>query len=384
VNDLYGHLEGDAVLRGVARLLEQNSRRSDVVARYGGDEFVILMPETTVEQAQQLANKWRAYIASDLPLRAKSITASFGIASYPLHGATPQELIQVADSAMYLAKHQGGNHVSTADQFDPQNAPRWKRDVLEAYLGISPRRPFVAGPETFGEISRRVKQFVRAFREPGIAGAEQLPLGFVQTLVSLADAIEAHDHCTQGHSRKVSAYAVMAAQRLGLTLREVEEIRMAALLHDVGKIGIPDAILNKAGPLEAPEWVTMQTHAALGADLLQSIGALGGVPEIVRHHHESYDGSGYPGALCGPQIPLGSRLIAIADAYDALTSERAFHKLRNADEAFAELQRCASLQFDHELVRVFVETVGELPSPIIDSSFAAPGFCAPAELEHRP
>jgi diguanylate cyclase (GGDEF)-like protein len=129
VNDLYGHLDGDAVLRVVARILEQNCRRSDVVARYGGDEFVVLMPETTVEQAQQLAGKWRAWIESDLLLREKGVTASFGIASFPLHGTTPQELIQAADAGMYLSKDQGGNCVVAGDQHDSQAAPR-KRDAL--------------------------------------------------------------------------------------------------------------------------------------------------------------------------------------------------------------------------------------------------------------
>ncbi len=119
VNDFYGHLEGDVVLQRVGHILEQNCRRSDVVARYGGDEFVILMPETTVEQARQLASKLRGWVAADPLLRDKNITASFGIAGFPMHGSTPQELIQVADSSMYLSKHQGGNSVSSAEQGDP-------------------------------------------------------------------------------------------------------------------------------------------------------------------------------------------------------------------------------------------------------------------------
>ena len=137
VNDFYGHLEGDLVLQRVGQILETNCRRSDVVARYGGDEFVILMPETTMEQARQLSSKLRGWVAADPLLREKNISASFGIACYPLHGASPQELIQVADASMYLSKHQGGNTVSTADHVDPNEARRWKRDVLEAYLGVT-------------------------------------------------------------------------------------------------------------------------------------------------------------------------------------------------------------------------------------------------------
>ena len=127
VNDFYGHLEGDVVLQRVGHILEQNCRRSDVVARYGGDEFVILMPETSVEQARQLASKLRGWVAADPLLRDKNITASFGIAGFPIHGSTPQELIQVADSSMYLSKHQGGNSVSTAEQGDPTTPSAGRR-----------------------------------------------------------------------------------------------------------------------------------------------------------------------------------------------------------------------------------------------------------------
>src|SRR5580658_7640617 len=159
VNDFYGHLEGDLVLQRVGHILETNCRRSDVVARYGGDEFVILMPETNMEHARQLATKLRGWVSADPLLREKNISASFGIACYPLHGASPQELIQVADASMYLSKHQGGNTVSTADHVDPNEARRWKRDVLEAYLGVTLKRLFSTGPEAFDEIHQRLRQF---------------------------------------------------------------------------------------------------------------------------------------------------------------------------------------------------------------------------------
>src|ERR1700719_795191 len=169
VNDFYGHLEGDLVLQRVGQILETNCRRSDVVARYGGDEFVILMPETTMEQARQLSSKLRGWIAADPLLREKNISASFGIACYPLHGASPQELIQVADASMYLSKHQGGNTVSTADHVDPNEARRWKRDVLEAYLGVTLKRLFTTGPEAFEEIYLRLRQFTDSLPSTEIA-----------------------------------------------------------------------------------------------------------------------------------------------------------------------------------------------------------------------
>jgi diguanylate cyclase (GGDEF)-like protein/putative nucleotidyltransferase with HDIG domain len=362
VNDFYGHLEGDVVLQRVGHILEQNCRRSDVVARYGGDEFVILMQEAGIEQARQLAGKLRAWIASDRLLRDKNITASFGIAGFPVHGSTPQELLQVADSSMYLSKHQGGNAVSSAEQGDPNDRKRWKKDVLEAYLGVTLKRLFATGPEAFEEIYRRLEQFTRSLSEQGVDSDDgTLPPAVVETVTSLAFAIDGKDQYTQGHSQKVSAYAVILAQGLGMNEAEVEEIRLAALLHDLGKVGIPETILNKSGPLDPTEWETMKTHADLGFQILEPLKPMERIRHMVRHHHECFDGSGYPLRLKGEQIPYGSRVIAIADAYDTITSARSYKKPRSPEDAFSELQRCAASQFDPEIVAVFIAAMKRGP-----------------------
>jgi len=403
VNDFYGHLEGDAVMQRIGQVLEQNCRRSDVVARYGGDEFVILMPETNVEQSRQLANKLRGCINSDPELQEKNITASFGIATFPQHGSTPQELIQVADASMYLSKHQGGNAVSTAEHYDPKQAKTWKRDVLEAYLGVTLKRLFSTGPEAFEEVYRRLQQFTQSLPMarlvPGKEGAEppgaaaehdasfalsELNPAVIETVTSLAFAVDAKDHYTQGHSQKVSAYAVLLAQGLANgaaspagnhslapgsyrpTPPEMEEIRLAALLHDVGKVGIPEAVLNKMGPLDEDEWEVMKRHATLGAKILEPLRGISRIREMVKYHHEFYDGSGYPEGLAGQKIPLGARIISVADAYDTITSDRTYKKARTVEEAFAELERCAGTQFDPELVRVFIQTMRRQPHPIVE------------------
>src|SRR3984893_13516900 len=240
VNDFYGHLEGALVLHRVGHILEPNCRRSDVVARYGGDEFVILMPETNMEHARQLSSKLRGWVSADPLLREKNISASFGIACYPLHGSSPQELIQVADASMYLSKHQGGNAVSTADHFDPNEAKKWKRDVLEAYLGVTLKRLFATGPEAFEEIYQRLRQFTEslAATEPTNGqppatterGPQALPQAVLDTVTSLAYAIDAKDHYTQGHSQKVSAYAALIAEAMGMKDTEIEAIRLGAVL----------------------------------------------------------------------------------------------------------------------------------------------------------
>ena len=381
VNDFYGHLEGDLVLQRVGHILETNCRRSDVVARYGGDEFVILMPETNMEHARQLSSKLRSCVAADPLLREKNISASFGIACYPLHGSSPQELIQVADASMYLSKHQGGNTVSSADNFDPNEAKKWKRDVLEAYLGVTLKRLFSTGPEAFEEIYSRLKQFTEslASTEPitdeppsTLDGPQALPQAVLDTVTSLAFAIDAKDHYTQGHSQKVSAYAALIAESMSMSEAEVEEIRLGAVLHDIGKVGIPEVILNKSGALNAEEWETMKSHVNFGAKILDPLTPLARIREMVLHHHEFFDGSGYPEGLMGQEIPLGARIISIADAYDTITSDRVYKKGRPSADALQELERCSNAQFDGAIVELFVRTMRQLPNPIIEVVAAAP------------
>ena len=385
VNDFYGHLEGDMVLQRVGHILEANCRRSDVVARYGGDEFVILMPETSMEQARQLASKLRSWVCADNLLREKNVSASFGIACYPLHGSSPQELIQVADASMYLSKHQGGNAVSTADHFDPGEAKKWKKDVLEAYLGVTLKRLFATGPEAFEEIYQRLKQFTESLaateagngvtlapQVPEGAGPQALPQAVLDTVTSLAFAIDAKDHYTQGHSQKVSAYAALIAEAMEMSEAEIDEIRLGAVLHDIGKVGIPEQILNKSGPLNPDEWETMKSHVVFGAKILEPLTPLARVRDMVHHHHEYFDGSGYPHALRAEEIPLGARIIAVADAYDTITSDRTYKKGRTAEDALAELERCANAQFDARIVEIFVRVMKQQANPIIEVASLTP------------
>src|SRR2546429_4663852 len=384
VNDFYGHLEGDLVLQRVGQILETNCRRSDVVARYGGDEFVILMPETNMEHARQLASKLRGWVSADPLLREKNISASFGIACYPLHGSSPQELIQVADASMYLSKHQGGNAVSTADHFDPNEAKKWKRDVLEAYLGVTLKRLFSTGPEAFEEIYQRLRQFTESLATTEITGGpstlseppdgpQALPQAELDTGTSLAYAIDAKDHYTQGHSQKVSAYAALIAEAMSMNDAEVEEIRLGAVLHDIGKVGIPEQILNKSGPLNPEEWDLMKSHVVFGAKILEPLTPLARIRQMVLHHHEFFDGSGYPDALVGEDIPLGARIVAVADAYDTITSDRTYKKGRPASDALAELERCANAQLDAKIVQIFVQAMRQLPNPIIEVASLSTG-----------
>jgi diguanylate cyclase (GGDEF)-like protein len=367
VNDFYGHLEGDVVLQVVGRILEQNCRRSDVVARYGGDEFVILMPETNAEPASQLAAKLRSLIAADPLLLDKGITASFGIAVHPEHGATPPDLIQAADAAMYLSKHQGGNMITLG------SAPRAARPGggPESFLILLPRRHLGTGPEAFEEVKARFEQYSRSMA--GCMTAENcadVPAQVVEAIVALAVALDGRVPFAQGHSRRVCDYAMLLARRAGVTGEEAEEVRLAALLHDVGRLGVPEIVLNKPDRLTAEEWEAMRTHSVLGGELLKPVRAFRRVEELVRHHHEAYDGTGYPDKLKGTQIPMGVRILAIADAYDSMTSPRAFRPALTPEQALSELERCSGKQFDPELTHLFVSTVHGLPNPLLDATYA--------------
>jgi putative nucleotidyltransferase with HDIG domain len=241
---------------------------------------------------------------------------------------------------------------------------------------VTLKRLFSTGPEAFEEIYHRLRQFTEslAATEPNTGkgasaaaqGPQALPQAVLDTVTSLAFAIDAKDHYTQGHSQKVSAYAALIAEALGMNDSEVEEIRLGAVLHDIGKVGIPESILNKNGPLNLEEWETMKSHVTFGAKILDPLTPLARIREMVLHHHEFFDGSGYPEALTGENIPLGARIIAVADAYDTITSDRTYKKARSAPDALAELERCANAQFDGAIVEVFVRTMRALPNPIIE------------------
>ena len=157
---------------------------------------------------------------------------------------------------------------------------------------------------------------------------------------------------------------------MGIKDEEMEEIRLGAVLHDIGKVGIPESILSKNGPLNPEEWETMKAHVKFGAKILDPLTPLARVREMVLHHHEFFDGSGYPDALTGENIPLGARIIAIADAYDTITSDRTYKRARKAIDALAELERCKNAQFDGAIVELFVRTMRAQPNPIIEVAAA--------------
>jgi diguanylate cyclase (GGDEF)-like protein len=346
VNDTMGHLEGDLVLARIGRLLEQKCRQSNVVARYGGDEFVILMPETSVEQAQILSERLRLWIATDPMLNERQITGSFGVATFPLHGATVEDIVRVADAGMYSSKRAGGNRVSTAEELGMGDVIPQKQMIMAAMESFLQHDR--SGPEAEEELLAMVGKLNAALRE---MGSLDLLKEAVRTLTIAAEAREIHG---SGHGEAIARYAEAIANELSLPQDELDDLVYAARVHDVGKIVIPERILNKATALTADEFAIIKQHPGLGARVVEAAGASGRIRETVRHHHEHFDGSGYPDGLKGEHIPLGARIISVCEAFVNMTSERSYATLKSPTEAVAELEELSGTRYDGMLVRILI------------------------------
>ena len=317
INDSFGHLFGDEVLKKVSSALQESVRESDLLCRYGGEEFCVLMPQIDIAEAQEIAERLRHEIAS-IELADTSITASLGVSSIELGAEDPQDLLDQADKCLYVAKRGGRNCVVRFDQIteDEQltTSEPIKRDGEESRVAI----PFHA-------------------------------------VTALVSALGFRDSSTAEHSRRVADLCVGISTGL-LSSREIYVLEIAGLLHDIGKIGIPDAILLKPGPLTEREWKSMGLHDQIGVEIIESTFDCAALTEIVRAHHAYYGGTAdRPELPQGDAIPVGARILAIADAYDAMTSDRVYRKGRSSEEAVAELRRCAGEQFDPVLVESLVE-----------------------------
>ncbi len=315
LNDGYGHAVGDAVLREFAELVRTQLRGMDTVGRWGGEEFVVILPEMQVEDALHVAETVRSTVAAHT-FRVGGglhLTCSIGLASYPAHAQEREGLLSAADRAMYAAKHFGRNQVHAAN--DP---------AVLALFAVSP-------PE---------------------GGREEAALvGVVEALVAL---VEARDHLTGHHSHQVAALALQLALALNWLSLEAQMLALAGQLHDVGKVAIPETILQKPAALTAEEWDVMRTHPAVGADVVSRIPALRPLAPVIRAHHERWDGQGYPDQLTGEAIPLGARILAVADAYQTMIVDRPYQPARPPAGALAELRRCAGSQFDPQVVDVLL------------------------------
>lgn len=315
-NDIYGHVLGDEILKETGQVIRDSIRYVDIGARYGGDEFAIILLQTHLDGAVVLAERIRQQFALLMTGKGIPLTCSIGIASWRTDGVTREKLIQAADSALYHAKRTGGNRLYVA------------RDLPVVESGQACP---TAKPTSSAEITSIV--------------------------YALAATVDARDHYTYGHSTNVSQYAREIAEAIGYSKDAIERVRAAALLHDIGKLNLPDELFTKSGRLSDEDWEMIRHHPELGVSILKFIVGLQGCLDAVLFHHERYDGKGYPRGLKGKNIPLDARIMAVADTYDALTSERPYrHSKLSPEEAIIELERCAGTQFDPEIVKVFAKS----------------------------
>jgi len=313
INDQYGHPTGDRVLSQVAARLRQGGE----AFRLGGDEFAVLLPEhdeaAAYETAMSIIQRLR-----EMPLEhSERITVSAGVATFPVQGVARDELIRFADGALYWAKEHGKDRVRI-----------YRPEIVE-----------------LAELKKLAGAADRAARFRAAAG--------------LARAVDERDVYEGSHSERVAELAARVAERLGMEREEIELTRLAASLHDLGKLAVPEELLRKPGPLTDGERLVLERHPQIGYRMLDSLD-IDPVAEWVLHHHERWDGAGYPDGLHGDDIPLGARIIFVADAFDAMTHDRIYQRKLSIDAALIELEDCTGTQFDPDAVNALVEEMTPL------------------------
>ncbi|MFC1906936.1 diguanylate cyclase [Chloroflexota bacterium] len=324
-NDTHGHLAGDEVLRQVGQAIKGSLRNTDMAFRYGGDEFALILASTSPDNAHKVSERVRSNIEEGMSSKELPITCSLGVSSWPADGLMKDALIQSADSTLYHAKR-WGNRTCLASELIPPNV-------------------------TPSEASSSAKQ------------------GMLSTIYALAATVDARDHHTYGHSRQVSNYAAALGEALGLTPEKLSILHTTALLHDIGKIGISDEVLNKSEHLSEQDLKPVYSHPTLGVSILRHIDGLAACLPGIQYHHERYDGTGYPTGLKGNNIPLDARIVSIADAFEAMTSPRPYRqRTLSYQEALDELGRHKNTQFDGELVDIFANLMRQLTPPELEAA----------------
>lgn len=353
INRELGHAKGDEIIRLVADKVTQNIRSNDSAGRYGGDEIAIILPETDIAEAKYLAEYLTYSLSCCLVDDVGPIKVSVGIASYPDSTSDQEKLLILAEQAMYISKSRGyKNGVSaivSSEDFD-----FWDDMALSSFASVLTKRHASIGINFEEEL-------VSKFHNEEIISQNHL----LEVVTSLAAAIDAKDEYTKGHSTSVSRYSEALARSLNLPEKEVERIKLGALLHDIGKIGIPENVLSKPTALSDEEWEIMKQHPDIGArKVLLPNESLHDLIPIVKYHHEHVDGSGYPERLKGEDIPLSARIVSVADAYHALISDRPYRKGLSVKKACEILKLGSGIQWDAELVRQFIMIAPSLATTV--------------------
>lgn len=363
INDRFGHPAGDTVLKTVAHLIHANCRDVDIPVRYGGEEFLLVLPEVNQDGAVVVAERIRKALVDTVVTHEAlkiTISGSFGVASFPEDADQQQQLLDLADKSLYLSKRLGRNQVHTAS--DLMFAPNDEKDE----------------PST-REVADQVKEQkgVGDFVAPAISQQamtqDELVPEVVDMVKSLASTLYSKSEYNKVHHLEVARMSELLAKVMGLTAQQVEQIRVAGLLHDVGLLKLKQEVLDKPGILSLEERELVNQHAVLGADLLRPVRALREICNVIESHHERWDGTGYPKGLAGENIPLAARIISIVDAYHAMISDRPYRDALTAEEAMEALKAGAGKQWDPFLLEIFSAVqksvqegkAGSHPTPVV-------------------
>ncbi len=333
INDVYGHNFGDMVLGQLASLFNRTVRNYDIVTRFGGEEFVFILPDTDPKGAMMLANRILGKISLHSFGTSKQIVhlkASLGVVTYPQDKVlTGMDLVNLADQLLNKVKDRGGNNVYSTLDIGRKEEPL--EDAEES------------GSESIKYMQEKINRLTKRANR-----------SLMEAIFAFARTIELKDHYTGEHVEKTVYYAVEMAKALGLLNEEIEKIRDASMLHDLGKIGISEKILLKKSKLTPKEFTEIKKHPQIGADIIRPIHFMHDIIPLILYHHERYDGKGYLNGLKGEQIPIGARIIAVADVYQALTSNRPYRKAYSKKEAIEMIKNGAGTQFDPHIVDVFL------------------------------
>ena len=336
INDVYGHPFGDYILKSLAQFMLKFTRGSDVVVRFGGEEFVLLMLDADRQGAQlfarRLLEKINGHIFDEKGHKV-SLKVSMGIANYPEDGLTDtgEGLIDVADKALSCAKEAGGNRIYTAQ---------------EAMLKGVKHQSVKGQNDSVDALKNKLSKMTQRINN-----------SLLESVYAFSKTIDARDSYNPDHSKKLIKLAIRLGKDLGISLKEIEDLEHAAVLHDLGKIGVPDHVLNKKKKLTANEFKQIQKHPQIGADIIHPVHALRGVVGIILYHHERYDGKGYCAGLKGDKIPIGARILSVVDVYQALISDRPYRRAYSKKKALEIIAQGRGSQFDPKVLDAFMKII---------------------------
>jgi diguanylate cyclase (GGDEF)-like protein len=345
INDTLGHHHGDTAIKHIANVIKRNVRDVDTVGRFGGEEFVIILPETDLAPARMVAERICAAIRGKPIENVGVVTASLGLATWPYDAQEREKLFELADQALFLAKHRGRNQVcSVAEDLLP--SIKDGTSPLKASNDL-PSLPPVQAPLTIEHVDGQFD--LSTVVEEGIIGV----------FGKIIRAIEERDGYSEDRSPRVYAYAGKIAQILRLSKEHAEIVSLAAVMSNLGKVAIPEDILKKNGPLNEDEIKQIRRSPEIGAKILEPAKTLYRVSNIIEFQHENWDGAGYPKGLKGDEIPLESRIIALVEAFTAMTSDRPYRKKLSREAAIKLLEEESGKKFDPRLVKIFTSILAK-------------------------